>query len=47
MGAVIIDGITIGNNSIVGAGSVVTKDVPSNVQVLGVPASISKDLRAN
>ena len=47
MGAVIIDGITIGNNSIVGAGSVVTKDVPNNVQVLGSPARISKDLRAN
>jgi acetyltransferase-like isoleucine patch superfamily enzyme len=32
--------VTIGENSIVGAGSVVTKDVPPNVIVAGVPAKI-------
>ena len=34
----ILCGITVGENAIVGAGSVVTKDVPSNSIVAGVPA---------
>ncbi len=37
-GAVIIAGITIGENAIVGAGAVVTKDVPPGSIVAGVPA---------
>lgn len=36
--ATIMCGITIGKNSIVGAGAVVTKDVPPNSKVAGVPA---------
>ncbi len=44
MGAIILDGITIGKNVIVGAGAVVTKDVPDNVQVIGMPARIVKEL---
>lgn len=36
--ATILPGITIGENSMVGAGSVVTKDVPANVIVVGNPA---------
>src|SRR5271165_5491530 len=39
-GATILCGITIGENAIVGAGSVVTKDVPDNAIVAGVPARI-------
>ena len=35
---IILPGVTIGENSIVGAGSVVTKDVPENVVVAGNPA---------
>ena len=35
----ILCGITVGENSIVGAGSVVTKDVPPNTIVAGVPAN--------
>lgn len=42
MSAVVIDRITIGKNSVVGAGAVVTKDVPPNVQVVGIPARIVK-----
>jgi maltose O-acetyltransferase len=37
-GSVILSGITIGDNAIVGAGAVVTKDVPAGVTVKGVPA---------
>jgi UDP-2-acetamido-3-amino-2,3-dideoxy-glucuronate N-acetyltransferase len=38
----IMCGITIGENSIVGAGAVVTKDVPPNTVVAGVPAKVIK-----
>ena len=38
----ILPGVTIGENAIVGTGSVVTKDVPDNAVVVGVPAKIVK-----
>ncbi len=41
-GATILRGVTIGENAVVGAGSVVTKDVPDNVIVAGNPAKIIK-----
>jgi len=41
-GAIILPGITIGRMSIIGAGSVVTKDVPPCTIVGGVPAKIIK-----
>jgi acetyltransferase-like isoleucine patch superfamily enzyme len=42
--ATILCGVTIGENAIVGAGSVVTKDVPDNAVVAGVPARVIKML---
>jgi len=38
----ILCGVTVGENSIVGAGAVVTKDVPANTIVAGVPAKVIK-----
>ena len=38
-------GITIGENAIVGAGSVVTKDVPANTIVAGNPAKILREIQ--
>lgn len=37
-GAIILPGVTVGENAIVGAGSVVTRDVPANSTVAGNPA---------
>lgn len=43
-GAVILPGVKVGENSIVGAGSVVTKDVPANTVVAGNPAKFIKNI---
>jgi len=40
VGAILLPGVTIGPNAIVGAGSVVTKDVPANTVVAGNPAHV-------
>ena len=45
-GATLLCGITIGESSLVGAGSVVTKDVPPRTIVVGNPARIVKKLDA-
>ncbi|HLQ98361.1 MAG TPA: sugar O-acetyltransferase [Candidatus Dormibacteraeota bacterium] len=41
---VILAGVTIGDNSVVAAGSIVTKDVPKNTVVAGNPAKIIKEI---
>jgi len=41
-GAVIIQGVTIGAWSIIGAGAVVVSDIPSNVTAVGIPAKVIK-----
>lgn len=43
-GVIINPGVTIGENSIVGAGAVVTKDIPRNVVAVGVPAKVVKEI---
>ena len=40
----LLPGVTIGRNALVGAGSVVTRDVPGNAVVAGTPARILKSL---
>ena len=40
--AVLLPGVTVGENAIVGAGAVVTKDVPDNAIVAGVPARFQR-----
>lgn len=42
--ATIVPGVTIGDNSIIGAGSVVTKDVAPNTIVAGIPAKLIRKL---
>jgi len=46
-GAIICGGVTIGENSVVAAGAVVTKDVPSNSLVAGVPAKVIRTIDEN
>lgn len=43
-GCIVLPGVTIGDNVVVGAGSVVTKDIPSNVVVVGNPARILREI---
>ncbi|WP_419961762.1 sugar O-acetyltransferase [Psychrobacillus sp. BM2] len=44
--ATILPGVTIGDNSIVAAGAVVTKDVPKDTIVAGVPAKVIKEINS-
>lgn len=43
MRSIIMPGVTIGANSIVAAGAIVTKDVPENSVVAGIPAKVIKN----
>ncbi len=42
--AVVLPGVTIGDNVIIGAGSVVTKDIPENVLAVGNPCRVVKNI---
>ena len=39
--AVILDGVSIGDDAVIGAGSIVTKDIPKQAIAMGVPAKVS------
>jgi acetyltransferase-like isoleucine patch superfamily enzyme len=43
-GATILAGVTVGENSVVAAGAVVSKDVPANTIVAGIPAKVIKSI---
>ncbi|WP_246614066.1 sugar O-acetyltransferase [Paractinoplanes bogorensis] len=45
--AVICPGVTIGANSVIGAGAVVTKDIPADVVAVGNPARVIRSVHAN
>jgi len=38
----VLPGVTIGDNAVIGAGSVVTKDIPANAIAMGVPARVAR-----
>ena len=43
-GALIMPGVTIGDNTVIGAGSVVTKDIPANVVAVGNPCKVMREI---
>lgn len=43
MGSIILDGLSIGQSSTVASAALVTKDVPDHVQVMGMPARITRE----
>lgn len=43
-GVLVMPGITIGDNSVIGAGSVVTKDIPANVVAVGNPCKVLREI---
>jgi len=43
-GVIILPGVTIGENTVVGAGAVVTKDLPANAVAVGNPARVIRTL---
>ena len=46
-GVSILPGVTIGDNTIIGAGSVVTKDIPANVIAVGNPCRVLRSITAD
>ena len=43
-GAILLPGVTVGKNSVIGAGSVVTRDIPPNVVALGTPCRVLREI---
>lgn len=46
-GVIVLPGITIGDNTVIGAGAVVTKDLPANVVAVGNPCHIMRKINAH
>lgn len=43
-GVIVLPGVTIGKNSVIGAGSIVTKDIPENVVAVGNPCRVMRPI---
>ena len=43
-GVVVLPGVTIGDNTVIGAGSIVTKDIPANVVAVGNPCKVLRPI---
>jgi galactoside O-acetyltransferase len=43
-GVIVLPGVTIGDNTVIGAGSVVTKDIPANVVAVGNPCKVLRQI---
>lgn len=43
-GVIVMPGVTIGDNSVIGAGSIVTKDIPANVVAVGNPCRVLREI---
>lgn len=43
-GVIIVPGVTIGKNTVIGAGSIVTKDIPENVVAVGNPCKVLREV---
>ncbi|MBQ2954932.1 MAG: sugar O-acetyltransferase [Clostridia bacterium] len=43
-GVIVLPGVTIGDNSVIGAGSVVTRDIPANVVAVGNPCRVMRPI---
>jgi maltose O-acetyltransferase len=43
-GVIVCPGVTIGDNSVIGAGSVVIRDIPGNVVAAGNPARVLREI---
>jgi acetyltransferase-like isoleucine patch superfamily enzyme len=44
VGVIVNPGVTIGENSVIGAGSVVTRDIPANVVAVGNPCRVLRPI---
>lgn len=43
-GVIVMPGVTIGDNTVIGAGSIVTKDIPANVVAVGNPCRVLREI---
>lgn len=43
-GVLVMPGVTIGDNTVIGAGSVVTRDIPANVVAVGTPCRVVREI---